>query len=64
MDIMTLIGIIIGIGAIIGGNLMEGGHTESLMILTAFVIVFGGTLGAVMVQTPQNKCISTFERNF
>lgn len=52
MDIMTIIGIVVGLGAIIGGNLMEGGHTESLMILTAFVIVFGGTLGAVMVQTP------------
>ncbi|HTQ99615.1 MAG TPA: flagellar motor protein [Candidatus Acidoferrum sp.] len=52
MDIMTIIGIVVGLGAILGGNLMEGGHTESLMILTAFVIVFGGTLGAVMVQTP------------
>jgi chemotaxis protein MotA len=52
MDIMTVIGIVVGLVAILGGNIMEGGHTESLMIFTAFFIVFGGTLGAVMVQTP------------
>jgi chemotaxis protein MotA len=51
MDIMTIIGIVVGLGAILGGNLLEGGHTDSLMIFTAFFIVFGGTLGAVMVQT-------------
>ncbi len=52
MDIMTIIGIVVSLVAILGGNIMEGGHTESLMIFTAFFIVFGGTLGAVMVQTP------------
>ena len=52
MDFMTILGLIIGIGAILGGNIMEGGHTDSLMIFTAFFIVFGGTLGAVMVQNP------------
>lgn len=52
MDLMTIIGVVVGIAAIIGGNLMEGGHTDSLMVFTAFFIVFGGTLGAVMVQTP------------
>ena len=52
MDILTIIGIIVGLVAIIGGNILEGGHTDSLMIFTAFFIVFGGTLGAVMVQTP------------
>jgi chemotaxis protein MotA len=44
--------------AILGGNILEGGHTSSLVQLTAFVIVAGGTLGAVMVQTP----IQTFVR--
>ena len=53
MDVMTIIGIVVGIVAIIGGNLLEGGHTDSLMVFTAFFIVFGGTLGAVMVQTPR-----------
>lgn len=51
MDILTLLGLIIGFGAIIGGNILEGGHTSSLMQLTAALIVLGGTVGAVLVQT-------------
>ncbi|MEP5765379.1 MAG: flagellar motor protein [Halieaceae bacterium] len=53
MDFLTLLGITVGLAAIIGGNILEGGHTDSLLQLTAFVIVFGGTCGAVLVQTPQ-----------
>jgi chemotaxis protein MotA len=51
MDILTLAGIIASLAAILGGNILEGGHTESLMQLTAFIIVMGGTVGAVMVQS-------------
>lgn len=51
MDIMSIIGIVLGFGAIIVGNILEGGHTDSLMQVTAFLIVFGGTVGAIMVQT-------------
>ncbi len=52
MDILTLLGVIFAFAAIIGGNALEGGHLDSLLQLTAFLIVFGGTLGAIMVQTP------------
>lgn len=52
MDILTIIGIVLALGAIVGGNIMEGGHTSSLLQLTAFLIVMGGTVGAIMVQTP------------
>lgn len=62
MDIMTILGLFIGLAAIIGGNLLEGGHTESLMIFTAFFIVFGGTLGAVMVQTPLRTFLLSLKR--
>jgi chemotaxis protein MotA len=58
MDILTLLGLLLGFGAILGGNIMEGGHTASLMQLTAFIIVSGGTIGAVLVQTP----VPTFMR--
>ncbi|VAW79295.1 Flagellar motor rotation protein MotA [hydrothermal vent metagenome] len=58
MDILTLTGILLALFAILGGNVLEGGHISSLIQLTAFVIVAGGTLGAVMVQTP----IRTFVR--
>lgn len=51
MDILTLIGVVAALGAIVGGNILEGGHTSSLMQLTAFIIVMGGTLGAIMVQS-------------
>jgi chemotaxis protein MotA len=62
MDIMTVLGLVFGLGAIIGGNILEGGHTESLMIFTAFFIVFGGTLGAVMVQTPLTVFLLSLKR--
>lgn len=52
VDFLTMAGIVLSLLAIVGGNLLEGGHTSSLIQLTAFVIVFGGTLGATMVQTP------------
>ncbi len=52
MDILSTIGILLALLAIVGGNILEGGHAGSLVQLTAFVIVAGGTLGAVMVQTP------------
>jgi len=59
MDILSMVGIMMALVAILGGNILEGGHTSSLVQLTAFVIVGGGTLGAVMVQTP----IRTFVRS-
>ena len=54
-----MVGILLAAVAILGGNVLEGGHMSSLVQLTAFVIVAGGTLGAVMVQTP----IATFVRS-
>jgi chemotaxis protein MotA len=53
MDFLSIIGILIGLVAIIGGNFLEGGHFGSLLQLTAFLIVAGGTLGAVVLQSPQ-----------
>jgi chemotaxis protein MotA len=52
MDILSLLGVALGLGAILGGNAMEGGHLDSLLQATAFLIVAGGTVGAVMLQTP------------
>lgn len=52
MDIATLLGILIGIGGIVVGHIIEGGHIDSLLQLTAALIVLGGTLGAVLVSHP------------
>ncbi len=54
MELSTLIGLIIGIGGIFIGNLLEGGHTNSLMQFTAGFIVLTGTLGATMVSSKQS----------
>ncbi|WP_138496187.1 flagellar motor protein [Paenibacillus pinistramenti] len=49
MDFITIIGILFGLAAIIGGFLWEGGHMGGLLQGTAALIVFGGTAAAVMV---------------
>jgi chemotaxis protein MotA len=52
MDKTTIPGIFVGIGLILLGQHMEGGHPGSLLMLSAAAIVLGGALGAVMVATP------------
>ena len=52
MDIGTIGGILFAIGMILVGQALEGGHVGSLLQLTAAMIVFGGTIGAVMLTTP------------
>ncbi len=51
MDLMTILGIGAGLVAILLGQHLEGGHVSTLLNGPAILIVFGGTLGAVMVQT-------------
>ena len=52
MDSISLIGVTLGLAAILIGQALEGGHISSLVQPTAFLIVIGGTLGAVMLQSP------------
>lgn len=52
MDFLTIIGAVVAIGSILGGQLLEGGHVGSIVQATAFIIVMGGTLGAVCIQNP------------
>lgn len=52
MDPLTISGVILGFGAILFGNFMEGGHLDTLVNGPAMIIVFGGTFGAVLLQTP------------
>lgn len=52
MDFSSLIGIAVALAGIIGGQLLEGGYVGSLLQSAAFLIVLGGTAGAVMVQSP------------
>lgn len=52
MDKISIYGLLLGIGAIFVGQILEGGHLSSLYQPTAFLIVMGGTAGAVMLQSP------------
>jgi len=52
MDKISVIGLLLGITAIVGGQILEGGHLSSLSQPTALLIVLGGTMGAVMLQSP------------
>ncbi|MEC5387685.1 flagellar motor protein [Uliginosibacterium sp. H3] len=52
MDVISLAGLLLAIVAIVGGQVLEGGHIASLIQPTAFMIVLGGTIGAVMLQSP------------
>jgi chemotaxis protein MotA len=52
MDILSIIGLILGAAAILVGQYLEGGHIGSLLNGPAILIVLGGTFGAVMLQSP------------
>lgn len=49
MQLTTVLGLILGVSGILIGNWLDGGSVGSLLQLTAALIVFGGTLGAVLV---------------
>jgi chemotaxis protein MotA len=57
MDFNSIIGIIIALTAVFGGQMLEGGHPGSLIQLTSFAIVLGGTLGAVLLQSPLRQFV-------
>ena len=52
MDKLTILGLLVGVTGILTGQILEGGDLSILFQGAAFLIVFGGTLGAVMVQCP------------
>lgn len=61
MDKATLIGLVLGIGAVLGGQTLEGGHVGSIMQATAAIIVLGGTFGAVFVSFPFHDVLGGFK---
>ncbi len=49
MNSASIIGLILGIGAIVVGNSIEGGRINSIVQGSAALIVFGGTFGATFL---------------
>ena len=54
-DMTTLIGIPLALGFLVAGQALEGGTLSSVLQLTAALIVFGGTAGAVLVSFPLDQ---------
>jgi chemotaxis protein MotA len=52
VDRSSVIGILLGVTAIVAGNLLEGGAVGSILQGTAAAIVFGGTMGATLLSFP------------
>jgi chemotaxis protein MotA len=55
VDIATVLGLIAGFGLIFAGFILEGGNPLGLIQVTAALIVFGGTLGAMLVSFPMSQ---------
>ena len=51
-DFATIGGLILALGGIIAGLIMEGGKIQDIAQITSALIVLGGTMGAVMITTP------------
>jgi chemotaxis protein MotA len=52
VDKATVGGVLVGVGGILAGLLLEGGHLSQVLQPTAAMIVFGGTIGAILIQFP------------
>ncbi len=52
LDFSTLVGILLALGGVLGGLLLENGDIADIAQMTAALIVLGGTCGAVLVTTP------------
>lgn len=52
MDKSTVGGVVLAVAGILVGLILEGGRIAQILQPTAAMIVFGGTIGAVMVQFP------------
>jgi len=62
LDKATLVGLLLAVGGILLGLTLEGGSLSQIMQPTAAMIVFGGTLGAVLIQYPLPVVIKAFGR--
>jgi chemotaxis protein MotA len=52
VDFATALGLVLALGGIVGGLILEKGNIRDVAQLTAAMIVLGGTAGAVLVTTP------------
>lgn len=58
MELSTVIGLVVGLGAIMGGLMMDGGSITELVSVSSIVIVVGGTIGAASVSFPLSTVLA------
>ena len=61
-DLASIAGIVLALGGILGGLIIEGGKLRDVAQFTAALIVLGGTAGAVMVSLPLKTLIGGLKR--
>jgi chemotaxis protein MotA len=54
MNITLILGFLVALGGIVGGFIYEKGSVASLWQVSAFMIVFGGTIGIAFIAFPLN----------
>ena len=62
-DYATFAGLALAVVGILGGLALENGQIQDVSQVTALLIVFGGTLGAVLVSTPATTLIRAFKHS-
>jgi chemotaxis protein MotA len=62
VDKATLGGLLLALGGILLGLMLEGGNLGQVLQPTAAMIVFGGTLGAILIQYPLPVVLKAFRR--
>lgn len=62
LDKSSMGGIVLAIGGILVGLIMEGGNLRQILQPTAALIVFGGTIGAIMLQFPLGVVLQAVRR--
>ena len=60
MDKSSVAGVILAVAGIVTGLLIEGGSISQILQPTAALIVFGGTMGAVLLQFPMGTVLAAF----
>jgi chemotaxis protein MotA len=58
MDLLSLVGFVLAIAALLVGSVLKGAGLDALWSPAAFTIVFLGTISAILLQTPFKRALA------
>ena len=61
-DLATIGGLVVALGGILGGLVLDGGRIGDVAQITAAFIVLGGTFGAIMISTPLGTLVRALKK--